>query len=202
MKKILIALMTIIAIAGMPSVQAAKSDLPEKTDHEKVIVYLFRGHGCSHCADFLKYFTKEYPGYEDYFEIVSYESWEDETNQKLMYAVKEKIGEEADGSVPFIVIGSDYHTSGFGTSTGKEIIEEALKAYQDDNYKDLVKSVAKKEKIEGNSETLNEAASKEEIVTLDEDGNVKSGLSDGVVVGIIFGVIILGFGGLVFFSRK
>ena len=30
----------------------------------------------------------------------------------------------------------------------------------------------------------------------------KSGISDGAVIGIIFGVIVLGFGGLVVLSRK
>ena len=160
MKKYLVLLITIISFAFMTSCNAKTISLPEKTNHEKVTVYLFRGKGCSHCADFLTYFSSRYKKYEDYFEIVAYESWNNEDNQKLMLAIKEQLGEEANGSVPFIVIGSDYHLSGFGSKAGEEIIK------------------------------------------LDETGEAKKGLSDGAIIGIIFGVIILGFAGLVIFSRK
>ncbi len=201
MKKYLLIVMAVVSFMFITSVEA-KTKLPDKTDHEKVTVYLFRGHGCSHCRDFLTYFISKYEKYQDYFEIVAYESWEDEANQKLMLAVKENLNEKADGSVPFIVIGDSYHVAGFSDAVGEEIIKEALKAYQDESYKDLVSEVAKKEDIKGNKETIKKAAAAEEIIKLDENGDVKSKVSDGVIVGIIFAVVILGFVGLVVFSRK
>lgn len=202
MKKYLVLLITIISFAFMTSCNAKTISLPEKTNHEKVTVYLFRGKGCSHCADFLTYFSSRYKKYEDYFEIVAYESWNNEDNQKLMLAIKEQLGEEANGSVPFIVIGSDYHLSGFGSKAGEEIINAALEAYQDKNYTDIVAKTSKSEKINPTKETLLEAAAAEDIIKLDETGEVKKGLSDGAIIGIIFGVIIIGFAGLVIFSRK
>ena len=40
MKKILVTILTVLSILLIPSV-GAKTKLPEKTDHEKVKVYLF-----------------------------------------------------------------------------------------------------------------------------------------------------------------
>ena len=186
----------------MSNVKAEKIELPEKTDHEKVKVYLFWSSTCKNCHNLISYFGDKYDAYEDYFEIVAYESWNNEDNQKLMLAIKEQLGEEANGSVPFIVIGSDYHLSGFGSKAGEEIINAALEAYQDKNYTDIVAKTIKSEKINPTKETLLEAAAAEDIIKLDETGEVKKGLSDGAIIGIIFGVIILGFAGLVIFSRK
>lgn len=213
MKKYIILIIAVLGLLIIPNVSAAKTDLPEKTDHEKVKVYLFRGAGCSHCYDFLTYFVDVFKDYEDYFEIVSYESWQDSTNQKLMLAVKKIVGEEENAAVPFIVIGKNYHLLGFGANSGEEIINEALKAYQDKKYTDIVAKAIKDEKITPNAQTVVKAANSEGIKVkseyLEEEGiaeennmKTKKGLSDGVVIGIVFAVILLGFGGLVLISRK
>ena len=213
MKKYIILIIAVLGLLIIPNVSAAKIDLPEKTDHEKVKVYLFRGAGCSHCYDFLTYFVDVFKDYEDYFEIVSYESWKDSTNQKLMLAVKKVVGEEENAAVPFIVIGKNYHLLGFGANSGEEIINEALKAYQDKKYTDIVAKAIKDEKITPNAQTVAKAANSEGIKVkseyLEEEGiteennmKTKKGLSDGVVIGIVFAVILLGFGGLVLISRK
>ena len=208
MKKYIILIIAVLGLLIMPNVKAAKIDLPEKTEHEKVKVYLFRGAGCSHCYDFLTYFVDVFKDYEDYFEIVTYESWNDSTNQKLMLAVKKVVGEDEDGAVPFIVVGKDYHLLGFGADSGEEIIKEALKAYQDKKYTDIVAKAIKDEKLEPNAQTVAKAANSEGIKVkseyLEKEGitDTKKGLSDGVVIGIVFAVILLGFGGLVLISRK
>ncbi len=205
MKKYIILIIAMFGFLIMPNVSAKEASLPEVTDHEKVKVYLFRGAGCSHCYDFLTYFASLDTDYSDYFEIVAYESWENSDNQKLMLAVKELVGEEADAGVPFIVVGGDYHFLGFADDTGEEIINEALKAYQDEKYTDIVAKAIKDEKLSPTAETLAEAATSEGIKvnenTSSKDEDDK-GISDGVVVAIVFGVIILGFGGLVLISRK
>lgn len=200
MKKYLLLIVAVLGLLIIPNVKA--EELPEVTDHEKVKVYLFRGEGCSHCYDFLTYFIDTYKDYEDYFEIVVYESWKNSANQELMLAVKEKVGEDVDTAVPFIVVGSNYEITGFNDEIGEEIIETALKEYQSDKYSDVVAKVAKSEKITPSEETINEAAVSEGIVVNDNNDANDKGVSDGVVIGIVFGVLILGFGGLVVLSRK
>lgn len=202
MKKYLLLIVAVLGLLIMPNVKA--EELPEVTDHEKVKVYLFRGEGCSHCYDFLTYFIDTYKDYEDYFEIVVYESWKNSANQELMLAVKEKVGEDVDIAVPFIVVGSNYEITGFNDEIGEKIIATALKEYQSDKYSDLVAKVAKSEKVNPNAESIKEAALSEGVVVSDVDTEEEKdkGISDGVVIGIVFGVLILGFGGLVVLSRK
>ena len=81
MKKFIVLFIGVITLLFATNVKASKIELPKKTDHEKVKVYLFRGAGCSHCYDFLTYFADKYETYDDYFEIVTYESWNNSTNQ-------------------------------------------------------------------------------------------------------------------------
>lgn len=202
MKKYLLLIVAVLGLLIMPNVKA--EELPEVTDHEKVKVYLFRGEGCSHCYDFLTYFIDTYKDYEDYFEIVVYESWKNSANQELMLAVKEKVGEDVDTAVPFIVVGSNYEVTGFNDEIGEKIIATALKEYQSDKYSDLVAKVAKSEKVNPNAESIKEAALSEGVAVSDTDTEEEKdkGISDGVVIGIVFGVLILGFGGLVVLSRK
>lgn len=200
MKKYLLLIVAVIGLMIMPNVKA--EELPEVTDHEKVKVYLFRGEGCSHCYDFLTYFVDTYKDYEDYFEIVVYESWKNSANQELMLAVKEEVGEDVDTAVPFIVVGSNYEVTGFNDEIGEEIIETALKEYQSDKYSDVVAKVVKAEKITPSKESISEAAVSEGIVVNDNNETEDKGISDGVVIGVVFGVLILGFGGLVVLSRK
>ena len=140
--------------------------------------------------------------YEDYFEIVAYESWNNSENQKLMLAVKELVGEKADGGVPFIVIGNSYHLVGFGKSSGEEIINKALEAYQDKKYTDIVAKTIKDEKVSPTAETIVEAAEKEGIEVKNGTKKASKGISDKAVIGIVFSALILGFVGLVFMSRK
>ena len=67
MKKLLIALLCIFSL-NVTNVLADEIELPEVTDHEKVVIYIFRGQGCSHCFDALTYFNDEASKYSDYFE--------------------------------------------------------------------------------------------------------------------------------------
>ena len=205
MKKYIVLLVSIFGVLFMSNVKAEKIESPEKTDHEIVKVYLFRGAGCSHCYDFLTYFSDKFKDYEDYFQIAAYESWNNSTNQKLMLAVKKLVGESEDASVPFIVIGNDYKLMGFGANSGEEIIK-------DENYTDIVKKAIEDNNLTPTAETIAQAANdegisvKEEYTTTDINNDYSNQKaekkSDGVIVGIVFAVILLGFGGLVFISRK
>ena len=198
MKKLLISLFVVVSLVLIPNVKAA-DDLPEVTDHEKVTVYLFRGNGCHVCQSFLTEFSTMYQDYADYFEIVAYESWNNSENQELMLDAKEYFGEEANSSVPFIVIGDSYHSLGYNANT---VIEEALRAYQDESYVDLIAQMVDEEGYNVDAETFEEAAQAEGIGVSDVDTVQSGGISDGAIVAIIFAVIIVGFGSLLLFSRQ
>ena len=200
MKKIILGFLVALSLFVMPGVKADE-DLPVITDHEKVTVYLFRSSSCGHCHDFLEYFAQNYYKYQDYFEIVSFEVSDGE-NYELMSAVKERMGADVDGRIPYIVIGNSFDQLGFGTD-GQEIIDEALAAYQDESYQDYVGSIIEEEGYEPSDETLEEAAESLGINVVGLNGeDPEAGLSDGAIVAIIFGILILGFGGLVLYSRK
>ena len=197
LKKLLVSLLVVVSLV-IPNVKAA-DDLPTITNHEKVTIYLFRGNGCHYCQGFLTEMSEIYDDYTDYFEVVAFESWSNQENMELLYDAKEYFGEEVDSSVPFIVIGDDYHSIGYNTDV---IIEEALKAYQDESYTDLIAQIIETEDYDVDTETFAEACSSEGI-RYTEGGEVASaGLSDGAIVAIIFSVIIVGFGSLVLFSRQ
>ena len=200
MKKVILGFLVALSLFVMPGVKADE-DLPVITDHEKVTVYLFRSSSCGHCHDFLEYFAQNYYKYQDYFEIVSFEVSDGE-NYELMTAVKERMGADVDGRIPYIVIGNSFDQLGFGTD-GQEIIDEALAAYQDESYQDYVGSIIEEEGYEPSDETLEEAAESLGINVVGLNGeDPEAGLSDGAIVAIIFGILILGFGGLVLYSRK
>ncbi len=177
----------------MASVKAAKLniDVPEVTDHEKVTIYLFRGDGCPHCNDFLTFFNAHADQFKDYFEIVAYETYNDENNRSLKALVDEKV-ENTESGVPFIVYGNQYKV-GFG-SDGTDLIKNVLAMYEDDEYEDVVQEVIKENDVEAHPETLEEACLKE--------GITKETRNDGLVVAVIFLVLIGGFAALVLASKK
>lgn len=193
MKKILIG---IAILLGFVTLNVKAIELPDKTDHEKVKVYLFYGDGCSHCHDFLSYYLKNYKeDYEDYFEIFGFETWSNKDNAEFADEVRERLDVEEQG-VPLIVIG-DYVKIGFSSSSGNAIIEEALNQYQNESYKDVVEEVKNDSEKQIEMDTLKEAGVKSGIV--DEKN---SSVSDIIIVIVIFGVIIGGLGFLAFLSRE
>ena len=153
MKKYFLAILIALMVVLIPSAKAV--ELPKKTNHEKVNVYLFYASWCPHCHDFIKYFSEKYVDYEDYFQIVTYEVSSSKANEAVMSAVGEKFG-ETDGSIPLIVIGDKFHQSGFGTD-GTNIIEEALKEYQNKKYVDLVAKTIKEKKLTNEGKTFLDA---------------------------------------------
>lgn len=200
MKKYIIALILALGIVLMPSVKAAS--LPKKTDHEKVKVYLFYSSSCYHCHDFIEYFSKRYVDYLDYFEIVTYQVDSSVDNSNLMVEAGRAFGDSENdlAGVPLIVIGSEFHQRGFGTD-GTNIIDKALEEYENKDYKDLVSELKEKTESNATGKTFLDAC--KVVGTKCKDPEEKEPfLSDGAVVGIIFGILVLGFGGLVLYSRK
>ena len=180
MKKILLFITMLFA---MVPVLVNAVELPEKTNHEKVTIYIFRGHGCGHCHEALEYFYNNKDTYGDYFDVVTYEVWKNSENSEFMKTVANSFGDSVNG-VPYIVIGASYtNTNGFGDSNAEEIVTAALEAYADEEYHDVVKELAKEnDKIE--SKDLEESCREEGII---------AGKYDAVIIITIL-IVVLGGG--------
>ena len=98
-----------------------------KDDKNKVNVYMFRGASCGHCFEAIVHFASIYAEEGKYFNVKTYEVWNNEDNKKLMDSVAEKLGEEA-GGVPFIVIG-DKSWGGYSASMDDEMMKEIKSQY-------------------------------------------------------------------------
>ena len=204
MKKTIIAILVALSLIIMPNVKAARvTEVPEVTNHEKINIYLFWASWCPHCHDFLEYFSDKYADYSDYFQIVSFQVDQGEgtnaTNSSLMGSIGEVLGREGSG-IPLIVVG-DWFQSGFG-SDGKNIIEQALTAYQNPKYKDVVAETIKKNNLASDPTTMEEALVNAGISAVEPTKEESKESSDTLVVIIVFAIIILGFGGLFLYSRK
>ena len=68
--------------------------------------------------------------YGDYFELETYEVWNDEKNASLMDEVASYMEEEASG-VPFIVIG-EHSYGGFDSSDTQTLIDYIMEEYEKD----------------------------------------------------------------------
>lgn len=197
MKKVLIALLIALSLVFTPTVYA-KTSLPEKTDHEKVKVYLFWSSTCKNCHNLIKYFSNKYNIYEDYFEIVTYQVNNSEVNSKLSNDIAEQVGEDP-GYVPLVIIGNTYHVLGWDESVGETIIDEALKAYQDENYTDIVAKKINDDKLEAIEKTFTGAC---EISAISCKGGSLTSESNGIVIAIVIGILVIGFAGIIILSRK
>ena len=157
----------------------------EKT---KVNVYIFRGEGCSHCAEALEWFDSIQEEYGEYYNLVKYETWYDEDNAKLMQEVAEKRGEKAEG-VPYIIIG-DKSWNGFDSSYKDEILSQITSLFEtpaSERY-DIMKLLGK--------DVPNEK-SNANTTTKKKDSNSKDW---GNLILIL--VIAAGFGYLIYYARK
>ena len=204
MKKTIIAILIALSLLVMPNVKAARvTEVPEVTDHEKIKIYLFWASWCPHCHDFLEYFSDKYADYSDYFEIVSFQvdagEGNNQVNSALMSSIGSKLGRDGSG-IPFIVIG-DWYQSGFG-SDGTNIIEQALTAYKNPKYKDVVAETISKNNLDSDPTSMSEALVNAGITATETKPEEKKENNDTLIVVIVFAVIILGFGGLFLYSRK
>lgn len=115
-------------------------------EEKTVTVYLFRGSGCPHCEHAIEYFKTILSSYP-YLEVKAYEVWYNSENKELMNAVSEELELGTVTSVPLIIIGKDYQLRGYSSNYDETIKEEIEKAYQDENYEDIVEKV-----LENNSD--------------------------------------------------
>lgn len=204
MKKLWLVLVTVLML-GVSGV-SAEEDLPPITEHEKVTLNFFRGNGCGGCYNMIEHLAGIIDDYSDYFEVVTYEVWGNSYNNDLMDIMIDELGipESEKIGIPFIIIGDQYFV-GYSESNVDKIIAAALEAYQDEDYENLVAKTIDEQELRASSMTFADAAEEEGItyeVGNPDNGKSESGMSDGLVIGIIFVVVIGGFAALMYASKK
>lgn len=119
----------LLSLAVLPfAVNAVGTPDKEIKDTNEVKVYLFRGEGCPHCEEAIEWFDSIEEKYGDKFQLISYETWYNEDNQKLLDQVENTLQQDISG-VPFIIIGQQ-NWSGFATSMEDGILAEIEAEYK------------------------------------------------------------------------
>ena len=183
MKKVFLALVVVLMLLLF---------IPTAGAQNKAKVYMFSRNKCSACEDAKSYFQKLLKEDENLFEFIEIEVFksakeiENEDAYMLMLDLLKYYEKDTDTLfTPLIVIG-EYFNEGFPNDTSE--LYEAIKTLneREEDY-DLVKELADEREI------------KIEDIRKDENaGN----LTNAVVIIGLFGVLILGFCGLIFLGKK
>ena len=109
-------------------------------DKNKVNIYFFWGSTCPHCKAEFAFFDEIKEEYGDYYNLYTYEVWENPDNEKIMNKFADALNEEVTG-VPYTVIG-DISFTGFGESSKEKFIDAIKNKHQNssDVYFDKIKS--------------------------------------------------------------
>lgn len=131
MKKVKYLLLILLTLLVLPfTVFAEEEDVATEEDDKEVIVYFFRGEGCSHCAEAEAWFESIEEELGSKFKIVDYETWYNEDNADLMTKVAKARGEEETATgVPYIIIG-DASWVGFDKSYESEMTDKINEMYE------------------------------------------------------------------------
>ncbi len=180
MKKISFYILMVVAlILPIVTFAAAKPDKEYSGGEKEVKVYFFRGEGCSHCAEAEAWFKSIEKEYGSKFEVIGYETWNNEDNAALMEEVAKYKEQEVEG-VPYILVGKNAW-NGFDQSYTEDILSEIDALYkQDPNDRYDIMDYVTGQKTEAKS-----------------DGNLAS------VLAIIIIIVVLGGSGVgIYFARK
>ena len=119
-----------------------------KETDDQVTIYVFRGNSCGYCEAFLNYLGNDLvKEYGQYFKVVSFETYKDSSNAKLLKEVDSFLGitDPNDiGAVPLIIIGEE-HFLGYGSSDNEAIKAAIKKLYESNNRYDIFEEMNKKE---------------------------------------------------------
>lgn len=112
-------------------------------DKNKVNIYFFWGSTCHHCKEEFAFFDEIQEEYGDYYNLYTYEVWNNPDNAEIMKKFASALNEEAKG-VPYTVIG-DVSFIGFSESDKEKFIETIKSKHQNssDVYFDKIKSKEK-----------------------------------------------------------
>ncbi len=105
-----------------------------KENDKQVIIYLFRGQGCTFCRGFLEYLNKIYEDEGDKFKVVSFETWKDSNNNELLHETAEfmEVPNLEKLGVPFIVIGDKFFPGFTEEAYGDAVLEAINEEYEKD----------------------------------------------------------------------
>lgn len=154
MKKVKNLLLILTVIALLPLSVFAK---------DKVNVYLFKKQGCSHCANALAFFNNLDEEYQSYFNLVTKELQNNETNNELLKKTINYFKVNLTG-VPFIVIGEQTF-EGYSEKFDEQIKEAIKNAYENE--------------------------SRDVVASLMEDKTNESAITIIILIAVVFGVIFL-----------
>ena len=101
-------------------------------EKSEINVYIFRGEGCIYCENTIDFFKEIESKYGKFYNLVTYEVWNNEENFSLMEKVGEYFGIEA-RSVPFIIIGKNNYV-GYSSELGEKLKEDIIKEYRKFEY--------------------------------------------------------------------
>ncbi len=182
MKKLKLFLVSLMLFAFVvPFMVRAEGEDGDSTTGEiersKINVYMFRGEGCGFCASALSFFDSIEEEYGKYYNLVTYEVWNDADNALLMEEVADYLGVTIKG-VPFIIVGGQTYP-GFQESWGEDIKSDIVEEYNknDDERTDIIAD-------------LQNGATKD-----------KSSTSD-IVISVVSILVIGGIVAFVLFARK
>lgn len=155
-------LFILVSLLILPfGVFAEEDSKEEKEESKEVIIYFFRGEGCSHCAEAEEWFKSIEEEHGSKFEIKDYETWNDPENAALMEKVaKARKEEDSATGVPYIIIG-DQSWIGFDSSYKQEILDKinALYDTEVDTRYDIMKLVGSMKDEEKKEEKSNDFVS-------------------------------------------
>ena len=111
----------------------ADEELEEKftnynPNKDAITIYLFRGKGCGYCRAFLEFMNGITEEYGKYFNMVTYEVWNDTDNAALLDEVSNYLDNPA-GGVPYVIIG-DKVFPGYASSYDEDIKEAITTLYK------------------------------------------------------------------------
>ena len=144
MKKIKCFLIILAILLVLPFGVLAEENTDNKdSENNEVNLYFFHGDGCGFCKKAKTWFAEIEDKYGDKFNVVEYEVWYNEENNKLMTAVADVRKESVDG-VPYIIVGNQ-SWNGFADDYKDSIISKIESEYKQDpserydvmNYVDL-----------------------------------------------------------------
>ena len=165
--------------------------LPIKVNAEDTIrVYLFRGSTCSHCEDALEYINNHREEIPENVEIVTYEVWDNDQNAELMDTVADtlEVDKTDNYGTPLFVVGSEY-IKGYGTGTWEELFDIVSDYKENGGYEDVVAATSREYGLDIEEELLDDLYREPSPIAT-------------IIVYCVFGVIVLGFIVMIFFSRR
>lgn len=201
MKKLLVSLLMLIVLfptfVFADNIEYKKESFKEALEKEGItlnsgyaetsnqaVIYVFRGDGCPHCVQLLKFLNElSKTEYGSKFKVEVYEVWHNDNNRRLMKQVGLEVGKNASG-VPFFVIGKT-GMSGYAESFNDEIKKLIDAEYQNTNKTNIVE-IAKPKVGKNNQETNN---INEKNTTNSNNDNLQ---------GIYFLIIIAALGGVIY----